>query len=141
VSLVLDASLALSWYFEDERTPAADALLDRVADEGAIVPALWRLEIANGFQTAVRRKRIDPAFRDKAITQLARLPISADPDTDRYAWTTSLPLADRFGLTLYDAAYLELAQRRSFPLATLDGALRAGADALGIALLGISHEA
>ena len=37
--LVLDASLALSWYFEDERTPAADALLDQVANAGAVVPA------------------------------------------------------------------------------------------------------
>ena len=128
----------MSWYFEDERTPSADALLDRVTDAGALVPALWRLEIANGFQTAIRRKRIDPAFRDKAIAQLARLPISIDPDTDRYAWTTTLALADRFGLTLYDAAYLELAQRRSLPLATLDDALRAGAGVLGIASLGIS---
>jgi predicted nucleic acid-binding protein len=128
----------LGWYFEDERTPAADTLLDRVSDEGANVPSLWRLEIANGFQTAIRRKRISAAFRDKAIAQLARLPISVDPDADRYAWTTTLALADRFGLTLYDAAYLELAQRLSLPLATLDDPLRAGASALGIGLLGIS---
>jgi predicted nucleic acid-binding protein len=136
VSLVLDPSLALSWYFEDWRTFAANARLDQVADQGAIVPGLWRLEIANGLRTAIRRKRIDTAFRDRAIAQLACLPITVDPDTDRYAWTTILQLADRFGLTPYDAAYLELAQRRTLPLATLDGPLRAAAPALGVALSG-----
>jgi predicted nucleic acid-binding protein len=133
--LVLDASLALSWYFEDERTPAADALLDQVANAGAVVPALWRLEVANGLQIAVRRNRIVPAFRDKALAELALMSITVDPDTDNYAWTTSLHLADRFQLTLYDAAYLELAQRRTLPLATFDKALGAGARALGISLL------
>ena len=138
MSLVLDPSLALSWYFEDERTPAADALLDRVADQGATVPGLWRLEIVNGLRTAIRRKRIDMVFRDRAIAQLARLPITVDPDTDHYAWTTTLQLADRFGLTPYDAAYLELAQRRTLPLATLDESLRAAAPAVGVQLLGTS---
>jgi predicted nucleic acid-binding protein len=138
VSLVLDASLALSWYFEDARTPAADALLDLVADHGATVPGLWRLEIANGLQTALQRKRIDKDFRDRAIAQLARLPITVDLDTDRYAWTTTLNLADRFALTPYDAAYLELAQRLTLPLATRDEPLRAAATALGVGLLGTS---
>jgi predicted nucleic acid-binding protein len=137
VSLVLDASLALSWYFEDEHTSAANVLLDQVADTGAVVPALWRLEIANGFHTAIRRKRIDAAFRDKAIAQLRCMSIIIDPDTDTYAWTTILHLADRFQLTPYDAAYLELAQRRMLPLATLDKALSASAGTLGISLLGV----
>jgi predicted nucleic acid-binding protein len=104
--LVLDASLALSWYFEDERTPAADALLDQVANAGAVVPALWRLEVANGLQIAVRRNRIVPAFRDKALSELALMSITVDPDTNNYARTTSLHLADRLQLTPYDAAYL-----------------------------------
>ena len=138
MSFVLDASFALSWYFEDERTPVADALLDRVADQGATVPGLWRLEIANGLRTAIRHNRIDHGFRDRAIAQLTRLPITVDPDTDRYAWTTTLQLADRFVLTPYDAAYVELAQRLVLPLATLDDPLRAAATALGVALLGMS---
>ena len=138
MSLVLDAWFALSWYFEDERTPVADALLDRVADQGATVPGLWRLEIANGLRTAIRRNHIDEGFRDRAIAQLARLPINVDPDTDRYAWTTTLQLADLFALTPYDAAYIELAQRLVLPLATLDEPLRAAATALGVALLGTS---
>jgi predicted nucleic acid-binding protein len=99
VTLVIDASLTLSWYFEDERTPAADALLDQVTNTGAVVPSLWRLETANGLQVAIRRKRIDAAFRDRALTHLTRLPITVDPETDAYAWTTTLQLADRFQLT------------------------------------------
>jgi len=136
VSLVLDPSLALSWYFEDERTPQADALLDQVVDHGAVVPALWRLEIANAFQIAIRRKRIDTAFRDNALSELAVMSITVDPDTDGHAWTTTLRLSDRFRLTAYDASYLELAQRRKLPLATLDQQLRAAAADLGLSLLG-----
>jgi predicted nucleic acid-binding protein len=136
VSLVLDASLTLSWFFKDERTAGAEAVLTQVTETGAVVPGLWRLEVANGLQMALRRGRIDAAFRDAALTQLARLSIAADPDTDACAWTATLQLADRFRLTLYDAAYLELAQRRRLPLATLDKELRDAGPALGVALLG-----
>jgi predicted nucleic acid-binding protein len=138
MSLVLDASLTLSWYFEDERTSVADSLLNQVAEHGAFVPALWRLEVANGLQVSMRRRRLDAAFRDNALTQLARMPITVDSETDTYAWTTTLHLADRFQLSLYDAAYLELAQRRHFPLATLDQPLGAAAGALSVDLLGIA---
>ncbi len=136
MSLVLDTSVALGWYFEDERTPALDGLLDRVVEAGAVVPGLWRLEIANGLQSALRRKRIDAAFRDAAIGHLTHLPIAVDPDTAANAWAATLHLADRHGLTLYDAAYLELARRRGLPLATLDGQLRQAAKAQGIVVLG-----
>jgi predicted nucleic acid-binding protein len=64
------------------------------------------------------------------------MPIVLDRETDTYAWTTTLHLADRYRLTPYDAAYLELAQRRKFPLATLDSALRAAARACGISTIG-----
>lgn len=136
MSLVLDPSLALAWYFEDERTPEADALLDRVVEQGAVVPTLWRLEIANGFQTAIRRRRIDASFRDSALAKLAALPIVTDTETEANAWSATLHLSDRFRLTAYDAAYLELAHRRSLPLATADRDLRKAATALGVALVG-----
>ena len=89
-----------------------------------------------GSQSALRRKRISTAYRDDSLTELAQLPIAVDADTDTYAWTTTLRLAQRFGLTIYDATYLELAQRRSLPLATLDVPLRVAAGALGLSLLG-----
>ena len=136
MSLVLDASLTLGWYFEDERTKAGDALLDKVTEDGAVVPALWRYEIANGLQTAVRRKRIDAAYRDASLAELRLLPITVDGVGDELVWTTTLGLADRFGLTIYDAAYLELSHRRGLPLATADRALRAAARALGVDLTG-----
>lgn len=138
MSLVVDASLTLAWYFEDERTPAVDALLDRVVQHGAVVPSLWRLETVNGLQVAIRRRRIDSAYRDNALQQLALMPFTVDSETGAHAWTTTLRLADRFALTIYDATYLELAQRRGLPLATLDRALRSAAQALGMVLLGIS---
>jgi len=137
MSVVIDASLTLTWYFDDETTPAADAVLDRVSEAGAVVPTLWRLEVANAFQSALRRKRITALYRDESLTELSAMPITVDEDTDTYAWTTTLRLAERFGLTIYDATYLELAQRRSLPLATLDKALREAAASLNVTLLGL----
>ncbi|WP_414832597.1 type II toxin-antitoxin system VapC family toxin [Afifella sp. YEN Y35] len=127
MSLVLDSSVALSWFFRDEQTEISRVLLERVAAEAAVVPSLWRYEIANALQTAVRRQRIDTAFRDRALTNLAALPIEIDPECDDEAWAASTTLAERHRLTVYDAAYLELAQRRSLPLATFDTDLIAAA--------------
>lgn len=138
MSLVLDASLALAWLFDDECTPAVDAVLVNVVAHGARVPELWRLEVANALQMAVRRKRIDTTFRDQALQRLAALPIAIDPDTNHHAWASTLRLADSFDLTLYDAAYLELAQRYSLPLASLDRELRAAAHVLDLPLQGLA---
>ena len=136
MSLVLDASITMAWCFEDEATPAAEEVLDQVVETNAIVPAIWRFEVGNALQMAIRRKRINEIFRDDALAKLLTMPISIDPETDAHAWSTALRLSERFGLTLYDAAYVELAQRRSLPLATLDQEMRAAASALNIELLG-----
>jgi predicted nucleic acid-binding protein len=136
VSLVLDASLALTWYFQDEATSATDTILDRVAETGAVVPALWRLEIANGLQVAVRRRRISVAYRDASLAELTQMQIDTDSETDVHAWSATLRLAEKHELTLYDAAYLELAQRRRLPLATLDRELRRAAETLSVTVLG-----
>lgn len=134
MSLVIDSSITLAWLFDDERTPQADAVMRQVAKAGAVVPSLWRLEVANGLQSAVRRKRIDAAFRDASIADLRSLPIAVDTETDRNAWGTTLTLAERFRLTLYHAAYLELAQRLRLPLASLDTELRAAGRTLKVTL-------
>ncbi len=136
MSLVLDSSLALAWLFVDEKTEAAEAVLHSVAEAGAVVPNIWHLEIANTIQLAVRRRRIDGTVRDGFLSYLSALDISPDPETSARAWTSTLGLAERFSLTAYDAAYLELADRRGLPLATLDNELRGAADRLGVALLG-----
>jgi predicted nucleic acid-binding protein len=138
MSVVIDASLTLAWYFDDETTLAADSILDQVSDVGAAAPTLWRLEVANAFQAAVRRQRITAVYRDESLNALAALPIAVDTHTDTYAWTTTLRLAERFSLTLYDATYLELAQRLSLPLATLDKALRHAAVSFKVPLLGLA---
>jgi len=117
---VIDASVALSWLLQDEHSAASDRLFALVADEGAIVPSLWRLEIANALQVAVRRNRIGRAYRDATIQRLGRLPIEVDPETHIHAWSTTLHLSERHYITVYDAAYLELALRRRVPLATRD---------------------
>ncbi len=136
MSLVVDASITMAWCFEDEATPAAEEVLDQVVESNAIVPSIWRFEVGNALQMAIRRKRINEIFRDDALARLLAMPITVDPETDAHAWTTALRLSERFGLTLYDAAYLELAERRSLPLATLDRDLRKAAPALGVVLLG-----
>ena len=137
MTLVVDASVTLAWIFTEERTLPVQKILDRLIDEQAFVPAIWRLEIANGLQMSVRRGRIDAATRDTALRGLALLNITTDPDTDNFAWSTTLSLAEQHRLTLYDAAYLELALRLGVPLATLDRDLRSAGDALGVTLLGV----
>ena len=136
MSLVLDSSATLAWIYADETNAAIRDLFERVADAGAVVPALWRLEVANSLTVAVRRGRIDTDLRRGALADLALLDIVIDPHTEAHAWGETLALADRFRLTLYDAAYLELAQRRALPLATLDQPLRAAATGLGLSVLG-----
>jgi predicted nucleic acid-binding protein len=110
--------------------------MDRVAKEGAIVPSLWRLEVANILKIGIRRGRNTAQFRDAALMDLETLPIEIDDQTDLHAWHTTLHLADLHNLTLYDASYLELALRRDLPLASLDRDLRAAATAESIRLLG-----
>jgi predicted nucleic acid-binding protein len=138
MSLVLDSSATLAWIYSDETTAAIQQLFDTVANTGAIVPMLWRLEVANSLTVAMRRGRIDAAFRRAALDDLALLDITSDAHTDTHAWAETLVLADRYRLTVYDAAYLELAQRRALPLATLDEDLGAAASRLGLRVLGPS---
>ena len=137
MSLVLDTSATLAWIHADETTDAIRDVFDRVAEGGAVVPALWRLEVANSLTMAVRRGRINAAFRDAALADLDLVGIQTDDRTDAHAWGRTLALADRFRLTVYDAAYLELAERTALPLATLDRELLAAARAMGVPVLGV----
>ena len=136
MSLVLDSSATLAWLYQEESTAAIREVFTRIVEDGAWVPALWKLEVANVLEISGRRGRHSAAFRDASLADLALLPIRLDPETNQHAWSTTLGLAERHNLTLYDAAYLELAKRRSLPLATLDRDLRRAADAEGVPLLG-----
>lgn len=136
MSFVVDSSVALTWCFADEHTPATMALLHRVGETGATAPQHWPLEVLNGLMMAERRKRLDAPRRQRLAEFLHDLPITLDADTTVHVWTTTQLLAGRFRLTIYDAAYLELAQRRALPLATRDQELRDAGAALGVTLLG-----
>ncbi len=137
MSLVLDSSATLAWVYSDETTPAVRDVFELLATGGAWVPSLWRLEVANILEMGVRRGRHDLAFRNSTMADLSLLPISLDPETDRRAWRATLQLAHLHQLTLYDAAYLELAQRRGLPLATLDVDLRSAAHTEKVPVLGM----
>lgn len=129
---VLDCSVTVAWFFEDEATPETDALLDRTAESGALVPGLWRLQVGNVLSQAERRKRIDPSRVASYVDVLAQLPIATDTETEERALRETLALARQENLTTYDAAYLEVAMRRGAPLATRDTALIRAARRVGV---------
>ena len=133
---VADASATLPWCFEEEATPATEALLERLrAGEPAVVPAHWSTEVMNGLIMAVRRGRIDLERVARFARDLAALPISIEPAYVPATWDAVIRVATRHQLTVYDAAYLELAERTGLPLATLDGDLRKAALAASVVLV------
>jgi predicted nucleic acid-binding protein len=136
MSLVLDASITLAWIYADETTAAVLRIFDLLKSQGAAVPALWRWEIANALEMNARRGRHGRDFSYEALAALALFPILVDVECVEKAWLDTLSLAERHGLTVYDAAYLELAIRRKIPLATLDRDLYAAAKGEGVQVLG-----
>jgi len=132
---VLDASVAVAWCFDDESTPAAWQLLDRLGTAPGHVPALWELEIGNILLSAVRRRRITQARTVEFLGILGDLDLRVDPDLPGRAFRDVLPLAREHSLTTYDATYLELAMRLGLPLATKDRALGRAAKAARVKTL------
>jgi predicted nucleic acid-binding protein len=135
MAFVLDCSVALAWVLPDESSAYADGLLDRLVAEGAVVPPVWPLELGNVLLTALRQRRIRQSELAPTIERLARLPIEVDIGATDHALAGVLVLAGQHGLTTYDASYLELAQRRNLPLATLDKKLRAACLAAKVEVL------
>jgi predicted nucleic acid-binding protein len=119
--LVVDACVSAAWFLPEEATPYTEAALLATVDREVHVPALWLLEVGNLLLSAQRRRRITDAKRRElvALAQALRLHVDREP----VAMTTLDDLASRHALSAYDAAYLELALRRSLPLATHDAAL------------------
>ncbi len=129
---VLDASVAVSWAFPDEADSIASAALTRLRTDAAHVPGLWWFEIRNTLLMGERRDRITQADTAAFLHDVARLSIIGDraPQSDR-----TLTLARQHRLTVYDAAYLELAERMALPLATQDRALRRAAAQAGVSVM------
>lgn len=123
-AMVMDGSIALGFLMADEQAPQARRALEAM-DHGVpvVVPSHWALEVANGLLVAERRKRISRAGVAEAIGVLGQLPLDTDDQSARRAWAETSALARQHGLSIYDAAYLELALRRGAALATSDEAL------------------
>lgn len=134
-AFVVDCSVAMAWLFHDEATPNTAALLNRMAAETAVVPALWFIEVTNVLALAERKGRITAFQSDAFIADLGKLAIERDDDAPDRAFTHLLALCRTHQLTSYDAIYLDLAVRRNLPLATLDDALRKSARKLGVSVI------
>lgn len=134
MTVVVDASVAMSWCFENEASPYVEAVLDRVRDEGAVVPGIWTLEVANAIATGERRQRLLPAGSSRFLALLRSLPITVEAVDLAPVFGTVLDLTRAHGLTSYDASYLELALRLGLPLASQDQRVQQVATRLGVAL-------
>ena len=133
---VADSSVAISWVAKSQSTETTDRLLDDVAlGTPFIVPVLWTFEVANSLLALVRRKRIDSEDCSKARRFLSRLAPIIDDEGTRLALGEITELAQKYGLTAYDAAYLELAIRRRLPLASRDAGLNKAAKRSGVRTL------
>jgi predicted nucleic acid-binding protein len=133
VSIVVDASVTLSWCFPDEQTPISLHVLDRLkAGEQAIVPAFWPVEVLNILLVGERRGRILPAQTQIFLETLRALSPVIDHVALEHVVGPVQTICRAQGLTPYDALYVELAARTGYPLATLDEAQRRAAKILGI---------
>lgn len=132
---VLDASQTLAWALPDEASAAGDALLEVVCEHGALVPALWPSEVANGLLMAQKRGRLSAAQKSAFVEELLKLPITVESTQLRSALEVQYRVAEQYGVTVYDAAYLDLALRKGLPLASNDKLLRAAARKAGVAVL------
>ena len=135
--LVLDSSVTLAWSLDDEQEYAPGLLATVTAAETAVVPMHWLLEVANGLCMAVKRRRLAPGDPVMVLAHIREQPIIIDSETTSLGWREIPGLAQAHGLTVYDAAYLELALRLDAPLATLDQDLARAARAANVTLYGI----
>ena len=132
MAFVLDASIAACWAFQDEDHPDAALAFARIRTEEAVVPSLWWFEVRNILIVNERRRRISEPGTFAFLRELSRLRIRIDREP-REAGV--LRLARLHGLSVYDAAYLEVAQREGLPIATLDKRLSAAAHAEAVELV------
>ena len=132
---VLDASVTICWAFADESEAKARAALARLEKDSARAPSLWWYEVRNSLVMNERRKRITSADSNNFLRYLDRMEITLDHSPNE---AEVLRLARDYKLSIYDASYLELAQRENASLATLDSALAAAARQMSVPLLGAS---
>ncbi len=130
--VVLDASSMVALILDEVIPEDIERLSERLAEDGATVPALWHWEVANGLLMASRRSRKDWSELLPQLEWLGDVDIIVDEDSTAAAWRLIINYAIQHSLT----AYLELALRRSLPLATLDKAIAKAARAEGVEVIG-----
>jgi predicted nucleic acid-binding protein len=130
--VVIDASLALAWCFPDEASEYADGVLVALEGRTVMVPPVWALEITNAVLVAERRKRAKLADVRRFVELLGGLTIIEQSQTVIDTVSSVLPLARQYGLSAFDAAYLDVAVRQGAPLATLDSTLERAGRSAGI---------
>jgi predicted nucleic acid-binding protein len=136
-AFVADASVAIGWVHPAQATTHTEAMLDAIADGATLeVPALWPLEVANALLVLVRRHKLDEEERQAALGWLSGLRVRVDHESAGLAFSRLSELAATHRLSVYDAAYLELAQRRQLVLGCKDGPLRSAAKRAGVHLMG-----
>ena len=136
MSFVVDASVTAAWCIEGEQTDPALRLLDRLkTGEQALVPALWSFEITNTLWAARRSGRVSASEAKACLDLLRVLPIEVEFEPPARVFGSVSDLAVRYDITVYDAAYLDLAIRDRLPLATLDAALARAAQQAGVTVL------
>ena len=135
MTLVIDASVALTWCFDDESAAVTEGIGRRVALETAVVPGIFHLELANILLLGERKRHITAEAISASLKRIDRMGIEDDEDTAANAWAATLELAQAEKLTSYDAAYLELALRLEADLATLDADLAEAARRRGLVVL------
>jgi predicted nucleic acid-binding protein len=135
-AFVADASVAIGWVHPAQATAQTDALLQSLAEGSTLeVPALWPMEVANALLVLVRRRKLNEDERQIALGWLRGLPLRVDHEMAALAFSQLSELAATHGLSVYDAAYLDLARRRRLALACTDGPLRTAARRASVTLL------
>lgn len=133
--IVVDASVALAWCFPDEASEYAEAVLVALEGRSILIPPVWPLEITNAVVVAERRKRISPPEIRRFVELLEGLTIHEDSLPVAGSVSNILPLAREYGLSAYDASYLEVAIRNGAALATLDAGLEKAGRKAGVEIL------
>jgi predicted nucleic acid-binding protein len=139
VKIVIDASIALSWCFADERSYQSQKILEKVILNGAVVPNLWHLEVCNSLLIGEIKGRISYENVVEQLNSLEEIPVEVDVQTSTAAWGAVSRIARAHKLTSYDAAYVELAERYSLELATRDKAMIRAATKLNIPVLTVDQ--
>ncbi len=132
VAFVLDASVTVAWAFRETANAYATGVLQALTHGEAAAPSIWPLQVANALLMAQHKGRLTVPECEYFLSLLGQLPIRVEYETPEHVWDQVLSLAQHYNLTVYEAAYLDLAMRLTRPLATQDPSLRQAAEELGL---------